>query len=488
NDYTATTAKTQGCWDNTLWTNGSSIKTLNGLAGTGTKCLAMVTGDGVGDSSAITTVTATAVATWEGMGGLKSNNYLVNAIYFGNFRGGTSGGMDYTLVGVAVFNGKAADADLKAIVGSPIWQGTASGSGTWNTVATNKAWASAFTKEAEAFVNNTPAIFNDISGATTSTVTVGGTVTPASVLVDNGTTAYTITSSGAANAIIGSKVITKRGAGTLTLNGSDATATRISKLVQEAGTVILGGAANAKTAALREGGGDGNTQAELDIQGGTFDLNTQYTYTTDAVSGYLTQKPITLGGPTKATITNGGIALYECATNTVVYDGGTGGENVGAEISAYFASTYVADPRVKQFNIGNGSDPVDLTLSGGIGAKKNGSNWEVLTGFYDQVTLEKVGAGTLAINCPNRWDTLKLSAGTVQLGHEKALPQTPVALTATGTGALTMDGGTLEMNGFSQTIKTLTGTGMITSTPAATLTVTDATTYGGNIGGAVSLA
>ncbi|MEG2063484.1 MAG: GDSL-type esterase/lipase family protein, partial [Kiritimatiellia bacterium] len=304
NDYTATTAKTKGCWGNVLWNGAGSPKDMNGLAGTGTKCLAMVTGNAMiqpsdnkkKHNSAIALVTSETVS-WQEMDGLRGTGLTADAIYFGNFRGQSTLGMDYTLVGVAVFNGKAADAELKAMATSLTWQGTTSGtanSGTWNTTIDNM-WARTFTKEVVTFANNTSVTFKDIATVSTSTVTVDGTVTPAFTVVSNSATTYTFIGSG--------------------------------------------------------------------------------------------------------------------------------------------------------------------TIAGSL--------------------ITKQGDGAVEIACANSASELRVGGGTVKLNHASAL---------NAAGTLTMAGGTLDLNGTSRTIKTLTGTGMITSTPAATLTVTDATTYGGNIGGAVSLA
>ena len=95
-------------------------------------------------------------------------------------------------------------------------------------------------------------------------------------------------------------------------------------------------------------------------------------------------------------------------------------------------------------------------------------------------SLSKTGGGTLTIGGLNSYGGgTTISAGTVQIGN---------AATSLGTGALTMAGGTFDLNNFSQSIGTLSGTGSVVL-GSGTLTINDTAlaTYSGTFTGSGSI-
>ena len=95
-------------------------------------------------------------------------------------------------------------------------------------------------------------------------------------------------------------------------------------------------------------------------------------------------------------------------------------------------------------------------------------------------SLTKVGAGVLVLSGNNTWTGATIvSAGTLQLGAATGIPTT----------VLTVNGGTFDLNGFSKTVNTLSGTGGAIALGSGALTVNQlaAGTYAGMISGAGSL-
>ena len=96
-------------------------------------------------------------------------------------------------------------------------------------------------------------------------------------------------------------------------------------------------------------------------------------------------------------------------------------------------------------------------------------------------SLTKVGAGTLVLSGSNTWSgATTVSAGTLRLGVAAGMPNATV---------LTVNGGTFDLNGFSKTVTSLSGTGGAIALGAGALTVNQlaARTYAGVISGTGSL-
>lgn len=106
----------------------------------------------------------------------------------------------------------------------------------------------------------------------------------------------------------------------------------------------------------------------------------------------------------------------------------------------------------------------------------------VLDGVVDGAQpLTKVGDGTVILNAASTWSGgTTVNAGVLRLGSAASLPDA---------APLTVNGGTLDLNGFSRTVTSLAGSGGAISLGAGTLTVDQAggTTYAGSIDGAGAL-
>ena len=126
---------------------------------------------------------------------------------------------------------------------------------------------------------------------------------------------------------------------------------------------------------------------------------------------------------------------------------------------------------------------VDHTFSGGT-LTMSGSNWTVGSGATATVAnavagtagLAKGGGGRLMLAGSNSYSGgTRLADGTLSLGHANAL----------GSGAVTVNHGTLELNGYATTAVDLSGAGGSITLGGATLTATMATSqaYYGSISG-----
>ncbi len=208
-----------------------------------------------------------------------------------------------------------------------------------------------------------------------------------------------------------------------------------------------------------------STGTELVIAGGTLDLNGAYTWATDG-SGFLTQKPITLGGVGATTITGGNVTFYSNNSNNIVYDGGNGA-NAPAEFAANWHGSYSNNSYTRNINVGKGAGTdYDLLISGTIG----------LSGAqFSGTIIHKTGVGTVKMTGEFNIPTLSIDAGTWKMGANGTLAAT------TTIGANT----TLDVNGQTATVATLTGVGEIINSAetAASINITSAATISGNISG-----
>ena len=114
-DAGAGTATLTGCWGNTAWQNGTAANRVfpqaNALTGDEVVYLALSCCPKTDTSSAAAVALiapGTPVPAWTVITGLKAGGVGATGINFGNFVNATSGGMDYTLCGVAVYAGRPA--------------------------------------------------------------------------------------------------------------------------------------------------------------------------------------------------------------------------------------------------------------------------------------------------------------------------------------------------------------------------------------------
>lgn len=113
-DKTAGTATVKGMWDNVVWDNDANVARLvDTLAGAGVTVLATsYIGTANSGGAVVKTVTASEVTTLGTWGGLKGDTFEAQRIFFGNTNNGTSGGLNFELLAVAIYRGAPTDADL----------------------------------------------------------------------------------------------------------------------------------------------------------------------------------------------------------------------------------------------------------------------------------------------------------------------------------------------------------------------------------------
>jgi len=305
-----------------------------------------------------------------------------------------------------------------------------SGTGTWNTTTTNWGTSTGGPYDAATWSNTTPdsAIFEGTAG----TVTLGGAITAGGLTfaVDGYTvTGNTLTLSGtptiAANAnatiastLAGSAALTKSGTGTLTLSGAN---NSTGGLTVNGGTfaaaslgsgplVVNSGArvswtnssyADFSVSAITLDGGvlslDGTTQNAHNFIGRTITLS----------GGTLTS----VNGPAGAA-NDGGFGNFILNNSTLVVS--------GAAQSLISTATLAMSGDNAVFNVGETGQDVDLRVTAAVyGA-----------------TLRKSGLGTMELTRANSY-----SGGTIVNAGILKL----TAAGATGSGAITINGGTLEI-------------------------------------------
>jgi len=292
------------------------------------------------------------------------------------------------------------------------------------------------------------------TGTPTYTFSAGNAI-PGSVILSSVTLASDSSIGGTGNLTIntvvsesgGARALTKVGAGTLTLSGTN---TYTGNTTVNGGTLVAG---NARAL--------GSTSAGLTITSGTVDLG----------SFSLAKSDFTMSGGslTNGTLTanlynlNGG-TLYSALGNGAITVGGTttlgptGRFNVGSSLNIASAGV---------LNLGGNETVNTFTNSGGILA---GTGRTLTALSYD------LNGGTVSAN---------LGTGTINVGASSTLSGTAAATTVnvtTGTfslggnerlasGASVAVNSTLDLGGFSQTLGGLTGSGNVTNSIGGSLTL-----------------
>ena len=191
----ATETTVRGTWGNADW--GDPRVTVSAMNQPGTFYVALGTCYDNNKPTAVALIDpSTRSVTWKKLEGLTGKGVNATQITFGNFVNATSGGLSYTLRSVVVFAGRASDEDLLAYVPPII---TKSEGGDW--------------------------LFEDIADTPRVTVQVSGTQSPTSFTVNNSATDYLIRG----DEISGETALTKRGSGTLYLQGKT-TSSGVAKL------------------------------------------------------------------------------------------------------------------------------------------------------------------------------------------------------------------------------------------------------------------
>ncbi len=275
--------------------------------------------------------------------------------------------------------------------------------------------------------------------------------------------------------------LVKAGSGTLTLSGNS-TAWSQANAVITGGTLKLG---NANAIGVNGGYAQGFT-----LRNGALDINgqTNFTFTGGSAAWLVSSEAITLGGQAggvmeiKNSGSSAGFTLYNL-NNAITYDATN---NPGtATISANWYGTGQSGVGIKNINVGDSSaTSVELDFTGQMGqtAVADGAS----------TTLVKQGAGSMRISAANYFPRLQIDAGKVVVNHVNALGASRSGGYA---NLVTVKGGTLDLNGFSNSIGGLddggTSSGVIRNDGAASsiLSVGSSganTTFSGTIQNGVS--
>jgi autotransporter-associated beta strand protein len=285
------------------------------------------------------------------------------------------------------------------------------------------------------------------SSTGTPTLTLGSANDAAIGPYTVGAAAAGVASTGLANFsgnVTGSIALTKNGAGTQILSGTGNTYSGATTI--NSGTLRLG-ASNV----LPSGAG----MSSVSIVGNTL------------VNGLIVPGTLDLGGYSQSiTGLNSTTGGYVTNTIPLVASG----------------NTWTATPGTSTLTIGvnNTSSSFNGTIQDGLTIVPNPGSGAA-TSVAGVLALTKTGSGTLTLAGSSTYSGgTTVSGGTLVLGNANAL----------GTGSLTANAGTLNLNGFSPSVGTLGGAaGNIISSTAATLTTacTANATFGGTITGAASL-
>ena len=278
--------------------------------------------------------------------------------------------------------------------------------------------------------------------------------------------------------------------GTLTMATNSSSASTTGDAVA---TVTISGGTNTistltmgvNTVAGATGNGS-DTNSTLNISGGNTTVNTAFTMgaensannaattVNNAISALnISGGTLTLAGSTNLTMGSTTLDVNNAATATISITGGT--LKVGGNITyAQFAGSTVSNTvtlsggtlDMDGGTIGATATPVTLNLQSGT--LKN------LADFNTGAAIVKSTPGVLILDGTNTYTgntTFAAGGGTIQLGNNNVLPD------GSGKGNVDTTNGTLDVNGFSDTINGLLGTGVVTNQLAAT---TGTLTVGGN--------
>jgi autotransporter-associated beta strand protein len=249
-------------------------------------------------------------------------------------------------------------------------------------------------------------------------------------------------------------------------------------------------------------GGDIVVGGSLSLDGGSWNQQLNYGYDIDFSAGgnLLVNNTITTSGGGAATssivYSNGGNVLlsasgYVRVAGSIITSGGLNSSNVanvnsnGGWVSITGAGGVTMSADITTFNgrsgiIGYGTNGL-ITISSGNSVMSSGSGGGVndgqVSGLLRGGDFVKSGVGVFVIKGSNLYTgSTSVSGGVLRLGGNNSIP----------TGSALSVVGTLDMGGYNQTVRTLSGGGLVMSSGSGTLVLTvsdngETTTYSGVI-------
>ena len=333
-------------------------------------------------------------------------------------------------------------------------------SGTWNTSATN--WLVSGSGSPVAYTQGDNVTFSGTGGGT---ISLSGSLAPASITVSATSGTYTFVSSDG-NLLTGTTGLAKSGGGTLNLSGSNA---YTGATAVNGGVLALGNTgALAGTGTIAFGGGTlqysgSNTvdySAKIGNSGSAIAIDTNGQNVTFATglavsnSGGLTKSglgTLTLSASnayTGATAVNGGVLALGNAnalagTGTIAFGGGT------LQYSGSNTVDYSAKIRNSGSAIAIDTNGQSVTFATGLAASNSGG-------------LTKSGLGTLTLSASNAYTgATAVNAGVLAYGTSNALSDS-TAMTVAG-GGLDLGSYTDTVASFAITSGSLVGSGKLTA-------------------------
>jgi fibronectin-binding autotransporter adhesin len=317
----------------------------------------------------------------------------------------------------------------------PYWTALAGDSGIWSTgtASGNRNWKLASNSAQTDYIEGDVVLFDDRVSTTSATVTLGQNLSPAGVTFNNsGSVAYTVTGGTAGYGIGGAGTLTKNGAGTvIILNPNTYTGL----------TTINGGVLQ-----IGNGGAAGAVGGNV-LNNGVLAFNRSGAYTFSyAVSG--------AGSVTH--LSSGTLILTGNNTYTGLTTVSAGTLQIGNGGSSGAVAGNIVNNGTLVFNRSNA-----WTYGGAISGP--GSVWQL-------------GSGTVTLSHSSSYTGLTtVSTGVLAYGADGAI----------GSGAVTVNGGTLSLGPYDDTVGAVTLTSGAVTGPGALTSTSGFTVTGGSISAAL---
>jgi len=482
--------------------NGAGTVSLNKASDTSTVALAVTNAFTTTPANGQITLNVLTSPAW-------ANGSTYDLISYGSFNGANT---NFTLGTVTGLGGRQSATLGNTGAGSgfitlaingdtPVWTGAANGN--WTTTAQPSPfnWKLQTAGTGTQFLTNDQVLFDDTATGTTAIQIANASVSPASVVFNNSSKNYSVSSSGGFGIASGS--VSKSGTGSLTLNTAN---TYSGGTTLNAGTLNINNASAIGTGSLTIAAGttiDNTSGSAVTLStnnaqfwngdftfGGSNDLNLGTGAVTLGATVSLTTNgtgALTVGG----VIGGNGFSINKEGTGTLVLNGANtfdGGITIDAgtvrvgNASALGTSTspltFGASSNGKLQVNGialvlsgiNGDNTATIENSnvtnGSLSVGSGSFDGTIQNGSAGTLALTKTGAGTLSLNGANTYSggttlnggTLSVSGnsalgtGSVTMNNSTTLDAASAAtisnnITVTGTPTFTANGGTLTVNG-----------------------------------------